>query len=128
MRLGNSLPDTTVRPDPLAQVWKEAPEEWPHKWPKPMEQEEAIAKVRKTQDWPRSWTNLSGSQLYSHMNARANSYLLGQPNTFLAEGHPDRQGGLARKARRARRAQAQEPAPGPGGEGGEEEHFQRPAA
>jgi hypothetical protein len=51
--------------------------------------------VRKTPSWPRGWANCSLSQLYSHRNARANLnllgqhntfYLLGQPNTFLAEG------------------------------------------
>jgi hypothetical protein len=40
--------------------------------------------VKKTPSLPRSLTNFSHLQLYSHMNAWANLHLLGQPNTFLA--------------------------------------------
>jgi hypothetical protein len=43
-------------------------------------------KVRKTPSWPRSWANSSLLQLYSHRNVRANLHLLGQPNSFLAQG------------------------------------------
>ena len=43
------------------------------------------AQVRTTPSWPRSWANLSLFCLYSHRNVWANSHLLGQPNTFLAQ-------------------------------------------
>ena len=42
--------------------------------------------VRRPPNWPRSWANSSLSQQYSHRNAWANLYILGQPNTFLAAG------------------------------------------
>ena len=44
------------------------------------------ALVRKTPSWPRSWANFSFLPLYSHRNVWANLHLLGQPNTFLADG------------------------------------------
>ena len=55
----------------------------------------ATSQVRKTPSWPRSWANFSPLYLYSHKNARANLYLLSQPNTFLAGGRrrPARAGG-----------------------------------
>ena len=40
--------------------------------------------VREPPRWPRSWANFSLFWLYSHPNAWANLYLLGQPNAFLA--------------------------------------------
>ena len=42
-------------------------------------------RVRKTPSWPGSWANSSLFPLCSHMNARANTHLLGQPNIFLAQ-------------------------------------------
>jgi hypothetical protein len=42
--------------------------------------------VRSTPSRSRSWANFSPLPLYSHGNARANLHLLGQPNTFLAQG------------------------------------------
>jgi hypothetical protein len=45
-----------------------------------------VVKVRKTPSWPRSWANFSLLELYSHWNAPNNMHLLGQPNTFLAQG------------------------------------------
>jgi hypothetical protein len=41
-----------------------------------------VLEVRKTPSWPRSWANFSLSLLYSHRNAWANLYILGQPKTF----------------------------------------------
>ena len=45
-----------------------------------------FAKVRKTSSWPRSWANFNLLQLCAHRNAWANLHLLGQPNTFVAQG------------------------------------------
>ena len=42
-------------------------------------------KVRTMQSWPRSWANFSLLQLYSHRNAWANSHIVGQPDTLLAQ-------------------------------------------
>jgi hypothetical protein len=39
--------------------------------------------VRKSPSWDKSWANFSLLLMYSHMNARTNMHLLGQPNTFL---------------------------------------------
>ena len=47
----------------------------------------AALEVRKTPTWSRSWANFIPLYLYSHWNARSNSHLLGQPNTFLAGGN-----------------------------------------
>jgi hypothetical protein len=55
-------------------------------------------KVRKTPSRPRSWANFSLLYLYFHRNAWANLYILGQPDTFLAEAA--RHGGLPRLAGR----------------------------
>jgi hypothetical protein len=46
----------------------------------------SFSKVRKPPSWPRSWPNFSLRLLCSHRNVWANLYLLGQPNTFLAQG------------------------------------------
>ena len=43
-----------------------------------------MTQVRQTPSWPRIWANFSLLWLYSHRTARANSHLMGQPNTFLA--------------------------------------------
>jgi hypothetical protein len=43
-----------------------------------------FAQVRRTPSWPRSWASFSLLSLYSHRNARANSHILGQPNSFVA--------------------------------------------
>jgi hypothetical protein len=43
-------------------------------------------KVWEVPSWPRSWPNFSLSQLHSHRNAWANLHILGQPDTFLAQG------------------------------------------
>jgi ABC-type uncharacterized transport system fused permease/ATPase subunit len=43
-------------------------------------------KVRKPPSWPRSWASFSLSPLYSHRNAWANLRLLGQPDSFFAQG------------------------------------------
>jgi hypothetical protein len=46
-----------------------------------------VARTSETEpSWPRSWANFSLLYLYPHWNARANLYLLGQPDTFLARG------------------------------------------
>jgi len=45
-----------------------------------------VVKVRKTPSWPRSWANVVLLELYSHWYPQTNLHLLGQPNTFLAQG------------------------------------------
>jgi hypothetical protein len=42
--------------------------------------------VRQAPSRPRSWANFSVLQRRSHINARANWHLLGQPGTLLARG------------------------------------------
>jgi hypothetical protein len=82
------------------------------------------AKVRKTPRRPRSWANFSLLMLYSHRNAWANLHLLGQPNTFLAQGGGRLRGGApvgeGRRGRaqdRAGAAAAAGPLPDDGGAG-----------
>jgi hypothetical protein len=45
-----------------------------------------VLQVRTTSICPRSWASFSLLWLYSHPNAWANLHILGQPNTFLAQG------------------------------------------
>ena len=59
------------------------------------------AKVSKTPTrWPRSWANFSLLSLHFHRNAWANLHVLGQPNTFLAQGQDCQAQGSARRWRR----------------------------